>query len=64
MSEHKQNSKNTTETDTVTDEEYLYAWTAERKISAAAIDKLFADGFTPVEAMELVETSDLKSRVY
>ena len=59
MSQHKPNSKNTIETDTMTDEEYLYAWAAERKISAAAMDKLIADGFTSVEAMKLVETSDL-----
>ena len=43
----------------MTDDEYLYAWAAERKISAAAIDKLIADGFTSVEAMKLIETSDL-----
>ena len=59
MPQHKPNSKNTIETDTMTDEEYLYAWAAERKISAAATDKLIADGFTSVEAMKLVETSDL-----
>ena len=43
----------------MTDEEYLNAWAAERNISAAAMDKLTADGFTSMEAMKLVETSDL-----
>ena len=43
----------------MTDEDYLNAWEAECKISLAAIDTLIADGFTSVEAVKLVETSDL-----
>ena len=52
MSQYKPNSKNITETDTMTDEEQLNAWAVERKISAAAMDRLIADGFTSVEAMK------------
>ncbi|MEW8548569.1 MAG: hypothetical protein AB2693_34135 [Candidatus Thiodiazotropha sp.] len=44
---------------TMTDEECVNNWAAQNKISAEAIERLFKEGFTSMEALKLVDSDDL-----
>lgn len=43
----------------LSDEEYLAAWASENKISREAMDKLFQEGFTSIEALKFIDRDDL-----
>lgn len=50
---------NLVEIRTLTDEEMVRNWAAEHKIEADAVDKLFAEGFSSMEAVRLINADDL-----
>ena len=51
--------ENVIEISTLSDEEVVLNWAARGKISQDAIEKLFKEGFTSMEAMLLLEDEDL-----
>ena len=51
--------ENTIEVRTMTDEEVVLHWAKQSKISIDSVEKLFKDGFTSMEAMELIDSDDL-----
>lgn len=54
-----QNVDNQIEIRTMTDEEIVASWASKHKISADAVDKLFEEGFTSMEAVSLINAEDL-----
>lgn len=49
---------------TMSSEEVVSQWARENKISTAAVDKLFEEGFTSLEALKLLDEEDLsKSKI-
>ena len=59
MSLNEEDSENVIEIRTVSDEEIVINWATQHKISKDAIDKLFKEGFTSMEALLLLEDEDL-----
>ena len=51
--------ENAIEISTLSDKEVVLNWAARGKISPHAIEKLFKEGFTSIEAMLLLENEDL-----
>ena len=45
---------------TMTDEQIVAAWAAQCKISQEAVEKLASDGFTSMEAIQLLDKEDMK----
>lgn len=43
----------------LSDEEHLAAWAKDNKISREAIDRLYQEGFTSMEALKLIDRDDL-----
>ena len=52
--------ENIVEIHTVTDEQIVAAWAAQCKISQEAVEKLASDGFTSMEAIQLLDREDMK----
>ena len=49
---------------TMTPEEVVAEWARENKINAGAVEKLFEEGFTSLEALKLLDEEDLsKSKI-
>ena len=60
MAEERVNIKeNVIELRTLTDEEIALNWAAGNKISYDSMEKLFKEGFTSMEALELIDSDDL-----
>ena len=59
MSEIEVQDDNTIEVRTMTDEEVVLHWAKQSKISIDSVEKLFKDGFTSMEAIELIDSDDL-----
>ena len=45
---------------TLTEEEVVLNWAAQNKISPDSIERLFKDGFTSMEAIQLLDNDDLQ----
>ena len=57
-------ANNIVEIRTMTPEQVVQEWASANKISADAVDKLFEDGFTSIEAIKLIDMEDLaKSKI-
>ena len=52
-------SENLNEIRTLSDEEVVSDWAVGNKISADAVEKLFKEGFTSIEAIKLLDSDDL-----
>lgn len=59
MSLNEEDLENVIKTRTVSDEEIVINWATQNKISKDTVDKLFKEGFTPMEALLLLEDEDL-----
>ena len=60
MAEERVNiEENVIELRTLTDEEIALNWAAGNKISYDSMEKLFKEGFTSMEALELIDSDDL-----
>ena len=60
MAEERVNiEENMIELRTLTDEEIALNWAAGNKISLDSMEKLFKEGFTSMEALELIDSDDL-----
>ena len=51
--------ENLIEIRTLSDEEVVSDWAVGNKISADAVEKLFKEGFTSIEAIKLLDSDDL-----
>lgn len=45
---------------TMSDEECVSSWAVQNKISSDAIERLFKEGFTSMEALKLLDRADLR----
>ena len=55
---------NVVEITTMTPEEVVMHWAQSNRISADAVEKLFEEGFTSLEAIKLLDSDDLsKSKI-
>lgn len=59
MADQVQIGENLIEIRTLTDEEVVLNWASQQKISPDAVEKLFKDGFTSMEAIKLLDIHDL-----
>ena len=53
------NTENVIEITTLSPEQLVWQWATENKIGEEAVDRLFEEGFTSLEAIRLLKAEDL-----